>query len=70
MHDSQLSINCFTVGKETINATSYDYVMYLYGPIYNETYVKDENGEGDGVASYDARAVKISLLNTLCDRNA
>lgn len=70
MHDSQLSIKCFTVGKETMNATSYDYVMYLYGPIYEETYVKDENGEGDGFASYDARAVKIALLNTLCDRNA
>lgn len=66
---SGLSIECFTVGKETISSTSYEYVMYLYGPVYKQTYVKDENGVGDGIASYEARAQKITLLNTLCDRN-
>ena len=69
-HDSGLPLECFTVGKEFINSTSYDYVMYLYGKVYHETYVKDENGIGDGVASYNARGEKMNLLNTLCDRYA
>lgn len=70
MHDSQMPIETFTVGKEIVTATSYDYVMYLYGQVYKNTYVRDENGIGDGVASYNARAEKIALLNSLCDRNA
>lgn len=67
-HDSGLSLECFTVGREFFNSTEpYEYVMYLYGYIYHETYVRDENGVGDGEASYYARAEKITLLNEICD---
>lgn len=63
---SGLSIDCFTVAKENDS----EYVMYLYGPIYKKTYVKDENGIANAQASYEARIEKINLLNTLCDRHA
>ena len=65
--ETGLSPNCFRVFKETKNGETNEYVAYLYGEVYIESYVKDENGEGDGEASYIARVEKINLLNTLVD---
>lgn len=67
INETQLSINCFRIFKETKNGETNEYIAYLYGEVYKETYVKDENGEGDGEASYIARVEKIKLLNTLVD---
>ncbi|MBQ6991393.1 MAG: hypothetical protein IJN50_00520 [Clostridia bacterium] len=65
--ETGLSTNCFTVAIRNIDGVATEYVAYLYGGVYKETYVIDENGVGDGVASYNARAEMISRLNNLTD---
>lgn len=60
MNETGLSIECFTVAKESDS----EYVMYLYGKIFAETFVVN-----DSDASYNSRLEKISILNNICDRN-
>lgn len=62
MHDSGLSLNCFTIYNELQENGKVEVAAYLYGPIYDETFI-----EGDGEASYAARVEKFDILNEITD---
>lgn len=60
MQETKLPVNCFSVNKLTEGDEYKEFIVYLYGPIYNITFVAD-----DGEASYEARKEKILQLNSI-----
>lgn len=60
MQETKLPVNCFSVNKLTEGDEYKEFIVYLYGPIYNTTFI-----ENDGEASYEARKEKILKLNSI-----